>query len=201
VTDLDGAVEMVLDNEYIMSPKDLCTIGFLDKIMASGVCILKIEGRGRSPEYVNTVISCYREAIDSVTEGSYTPEKIAGWMDRLKTVYNRGFWNGYYLGQTLGEWTGKHGSVATQRKEYVGKVTNYFRNLKVAEIQMESGTLEPGDSIYIQGPTTGSIEMVIPEIRVDLKPVMKTMKGEQSSIPVETFLRRADKIYKIISVK
>ncbi len=198
VTDLDGGVEMVVDNEYIMSPKDLCTIGFLDKIIAAGVSILKIEGRGRSPEYVKTVISCYREAIDSVNEGTYSPEKVEGWMDRLKTVYNRGFWDGYYLGQTLGEWTVQHGSLAIQRKEYVGKVTNYFRKLMVAEIHMESGSLEPGDSIYIQGPTTGSIEMIIPEIRVDLKTVKKTVKGDQCSIPIDTFLRRADKIYKII---
>lgn len=198
VTDLDGGVELVIDNEYIMSPKDLCTIGFLDKIIAAGVSILKIEGRGRSPEYVNTVISCYREAVDSVTAGIYSPEKVAGWMDRLKSVYNRGFWDGYYLGQTMGEWAGQHGSLATHRKEYVGKVTNYFRKLMVAEIKMESGSLKPGDAIYIQGPTTGSVEITIPEIRVDLKSVKKTVKGDQCSIPVKTFLRRADKIYKIL---
>ncbi|MGA3013798.1 MAG: peptidase U32 family protein [Bacteroidales bacterium] len=199
VTDLDGGVELVIDNEYIMSPKDLCTIGFLDKILAAGVSILKIEGRGRSPEYVKTVVTCYREAIDSLAEGTYSEEKNADWMKRLETVYNRGFWDGYYLGQTLGEWTGQHGSLATHRKEYVGKVTNYFRKLKVAEIRMESGSLEAGDVIYIQGPTTGSLELTIPEIRVDLKTVKKTIKGEQCSIPVESFLRRADKIYKIIN--
>ncbi len=199
ITDLDGEVELMVDNEYIMSPKDLCTIGFLDKILAAGVSILKIEGRGRSPEYVNTVISCYREAVDSVADRTYSPEKVAGWMDRLKTVYNRGFWDGYYLGQTLGEWAGQHGSLATQRKEYVGKVTNYFRKLMVAEIRMESGFLKPGDAIYIQGPTTGSIEFIIPEIRVDLHPVKKTAKGDQCSIPVDTLIRRADKIYKIIN--
>jgi putative protease len=199
VTDLEGEVELMVDNEYIMSPKDLCTIGFLDKILAAGVSILKIEGRGRSPEYVNTVISCYREAVDSVAEGTYSTEKAAGWMDRLKKVYNRGFWDGYYLGRTLGEWARHHGSLATQRKEYVGKVTNYFRKLMVAEIRMESGFLKPGDAIYIQGPTTGSIEFIIPEIRVDLKPVKKTAKGDQCSIPVDTLLRRADKIYKIIN--
>ena len=199
VTDLDGEVELVVDNEYIMSPKDLCTIGFLDKILAAGVSILKIEGRGRSPEYVKTVISCYREAVDSVEDGTYSTDKVAGWMSRLKTVYNRGFWDGYYLGQTLGDWAGQHGSQATQRKEYVGKVTNYFRKLMVAEIQMESGFLKPGDAIYIQGPTTGSIDLIIPEIRVDLKPVKKTAKGDQCSILVDTFLRRADKVYKIIN--
>jgi len=198
VTDLDGGVEMVIDNEYIMSPKDLCTIGFLDKILAAGISILKIEGRGRSPEYVNTVISCYREAIDALENGSYSQENVDKWLIRLKSVYNRGFWDGYYLGQTLGEWAGQHGSVSTQRKEYVGKVTNYFRKLGVAEIQMESGFLQPGDEVYIQGPTTGSIELTIPEIRVDLKPVKKTVKGDQCSIPVENFLRRADKIYKVI---
>jgi putative protease len=198
VTDLDGNVELVIDNEYIMSPKDLCTIGFLDKILAAGVSILKIEGRGRSPEYVNTVISCYREAVDAVAEGIYLPERVEGWVKRLNKVYNRGFWEGYYLGQTLGEWAEQHGSVANQRKEYVGKVTNYFGKLKVAEIQMESGFLETGDDVYIQGPTTGSIELNIPEIRVDLKPVKKTVKGDQCSVPVETFLRRADKIYKVI---
>jgi putative protease len=198
VTELDGGVEMVIDNEYIMSPKDLCTIGFLDKIIEAGVSILKIEGRGRSPEYVKTVISCYREAVDSVNEGTYTPEKVEGWMDRLKTVYNRGFWDGYYLGQTLGEWAVQHGSLATRRKEYVGKVTNYFGKLKVAEIHMESGSLETGDSIYIQGPTTGSIERIISEIRVALKTVNKTVKGDECSIPIDTFIRRADKIYKII---
>jgi U32 family peptidase len=199
VTDLDGGIELIVDNEYIMSPRDLCTIGFLDKILAAGIGILKIEGRGRSPEYVQTVITCYREAFDSVAEGTYSEEKIADWMKRLKTVYNRGFWNGYYLGQTIGEWTGQHGSLATQRKEYVGKITNYFRKLKVAEIRMESGFLQAGDTIYIQGPTTGSIELTIPEIRVDLKTVKKTVKGEQCSIPVDSFLRRADKIYKIIN--
>ena len=200
VTDLDGEVEMVVDDEYIMSPKDLCTIGFLDRILAAGVSILKIEGRGRSPEYVGTVVRCYREAVDAVKNGSYSPEMVDKWLIRLKSVYNRGFWDGYYLGQKMGEWAGQHGSVATQRKEYVGKVTNYFTKLGVAEIQMESGFLEPGDEVYIQGPTTGSIELMIPEIRVDLKPVKKTAKGDQCSILVENFLRRADKIYKIIRI-
>ena len=199
VTDLDGGVELVIDNEYIMSPKDLCTIGFLDKIIATGISILKIEGRGRSPEYVSKVTSCYREAVDAVIAGTYSQEKVAGWINRLKTVYNRGFWDGYYLGRKLGEWTGQHGSMATKRKEYVGKVTNYFRKLRVAEILMETGSLKPGDAIYIQGPTTGSLEITIQEIRVDLKNVNKTVKGDQCSIPVSPFLRRADKIYKIIN--
>jgi U32 family peptidase len=198
VTDMDGEVELMIDNEYIMSPKDLCTIGFIDKIIKSGVSVLKIEGRGRSPEYVKTVIPCYREAVDAVTDGTYSEEKVKGWMDRLQTVYNRGFWEGYYLGRKMGEWTDKPGSVATQTKEYVGKVTNYFSRLKVAEIKMESGFLIPGDRIYIQGPTTGVVEMTIPEIRVDLKSVNRTSKNESCSIPVEPLIRRADKVYKII---
>lgn len=197
VTDFDGEIELVVDNEYIMSPKDLCTIGFLDKIIRAGVSVLKIEGRGRSPEYVQTVAGCYREAVDSVFDGTYAPEKVTSWMDRLGQVYNRGFWDGYYLGRKMGEWSDRHGSLATRKKEYVGKITNYFTNLRVAEVRMESGFLRPGDGIFIQGPTTGTLEMTIPEIRVELKPVKKTVKGELCSIPVEVFLRRADKIYKI----
>jgi len=198
VTDREGEVELEVDNEYIMSPKDLCTIGFLDKISAAGVSVLKIEGRGRSPEYVKTCVSCYKEAVNALSEGSYTTEKIDAWTLRLKSIYNRGFWEGYYLGRKTGEWAVKHGSVATESKEYSGKVINYFSRLKVAEIKMESGTLKPGDRIFITGPTTGVIEMCIPEIRVDLKPVKKTIKGERCSIPVELFLRRSDKVYKII---
>ena len=201
VTDFDGEVELVVDNEYIMSPKDLCTIGFLDKIIKAGVTILKIEGRGRSPEYVKTVVSCYREAVDSILAGTYNQQKIDSWYDRLKTVYNRGFWDGYYLGKKMGEWVSQHGSVATTSKEYVGKVTNYFTRLKVAEIRMESGALSVGDKIYIQGPTTGSIEYTIPEIRIDLKSNSKAIKGESISIPISTILRRNDKIYKILFLK
>ena len=198
VTDTDTGIELEVDNEYIMSPKDLCTIGFLDKIIGAGVSILKIEGRGRSPEYVKTVVSCYREAADSVLAGTFSQDKAEQWTLRLATVYNRGFWDGYYLGRKMGEWAVQHGSVATQSKVYAGKVTNYFTKLKVAEITMESGLLKPGDRVYIQGPTTGSIEFTIPEIRVGLNPVAKTVKGERCSIAVDTFLRRADKVYKII---
>jgi putative protease len=198
VTDFDGEFELAVDNEYIMSPRDLCTIGFLDRILKAGVSILKIEGRGRSPEYVETVVNCYREAVDAVSDGTYTPEKVDGWMKRLEKVYNRGFWDGYYLGRKTGEWTSRHGSVATRRKEYIGKVTNYFKRLKVAEVQMESGILKAGDAIYIQGPTTGSLEVTVPEIRVDLGPVRRTVKGERCSIPVDTLLRRADKVYRIL---
>ena len=198
VTDTDGGIELMVDNEYIMSPKDLCTIGFLDKIINSGVSVLKIEGRGRSPEYVKTVVSCYREAVDAVLDGTYSREKVEDWITRLKTVYNRGFWEGYYLGRKMGEWASQHGSVATTHKEYIGKVSNYFKKLKVAEIRMESGALAKGDRIYIQGPTTGVVEFTVPEIRVELKAVKKTVKGESCSVPVDFVLRRADKVYKIV---
>ena len=201
VTDTDTGIELEVDNEYIMSSKDLCTIGFLDKIAEAGVSILKIEGRGRSPEYVKTVVACYREAVDALMAGNFSQEKANLWTDRLKTVYNRGFWDGYYLGRKIGEWAGQHGSVSTRSKEYIGKVTNYFTKLKVAEIKIESGCLMPGDRVYIQGPTTGSIELIVPEIQVELKAVEKTVKGERCSIAVDTFLRKADKIYKIISTK
>jgi len=199
VTDQDTGIELEVDNAYIMSPKDLCTIEFLDKIVKAGVSVLKIEGRGRSPEYVKTVVSCYREAVDAIADGTYTPEKISQWTERLKTVYNRGFWDGYYLGRKMGEWAEQHGSVATEHKEYAGKVTNYFTKLKVVEIKIESGHLQPGDRISIQGPTTGVVDMTIPEIRVDLKTVTKAVKGDHCSISVDMFLRRADKIYKVIS--
>mgnify|MGYP000985864902 CR=1 FL=1 len=200
VTDTETLIELEVENEYIMSPKDLCTIGFLDKIINAGVSVLKIEGRGRSPEYVRTVTECYRQAADAVVAGTYSQELAERLLGKLKTVYNRGFWDGYYLGQTMGEWAEQHGSVATRSKEYVGRVTNYFSRLKVAEIRMDSGMLQPGDHVYIQGPTTGSMELTLPEIRVDLKPVGKTIKGERCSIPCETFLRRADKVYRIINL-
>ena len=198
VTDPDTGIELEVDNEYIMSPKDLCTIGFLDQILKAGVSVLKIEGRGRSPEYVKTVVSCYREAVGAIVAGTYSQALAEQLTHRLNTVYNRGFWDGYYLGRKLGEWAGQHGSVATEHKEYVGKITNYFTRLKVAEIKMESGYLSPGDRVYIQGPTTGVLELTLPEIRVDLNPVGKTVKGEWCSIPIDLFLRRADKVYKII---
>lgn len=199
VTDFEGEIELQVDNEYIMSPKDLCTIGFLDQITDAGVAILKIEGRGRSPEYVYTVVSCYREALAAIQDGTYSQEKVDAWLARLDSVYNRGFWNGYYLGQTLGEWAFQHGSVATRSKKYIGKVTNYFTKLHVAEVKLEAGSLRVGDQIYIQGPTTGVIEMKVGELRVDRTPVKKARKGEILSLPVPEFLRRADKIYKIVT--
>lgn len=201
VTDTESGDELHIDNEYIMSPKDLCTIGFLDRMIDAGVRVLKIEGRARSPEYVKTVTQCYREAIDAVVDGTYNQEKIQNWNERLSTVFNRGFWDGYYLGQRLGEWSGKYGSRATTRKVYVGKGTNYFTRLGVAEFLLESKSLQVGDKILITGPTTGVVETEVREIRVNLENVEKAKKGDLFSIPVGQVIRRSDKLYKIVSVK
>ena len=171
VTDLEGEHELEVDNEYIMSPKDLKTIGFLDKILNAGVKVLKIEGRGRSADYVKVVSQCYREAANAVFEGNYTRENIAIWEERLKTVYNRGFWDGYYLGKKLGEWTENYGSLASKKKVYAGVVTNYFTKLGVAEIKLEAQDLNIGDDIQIHGPTTGVYEATVSEIRLELEPV------------------------------
>lgn len=195
VQDFDHETELMVDNKYIMSPKDLCTIGFLDKIIEAGVSVFKIEGRGRSAEYVKTVTRCYREAADSVLAGNYTQERIDEWMKRLEKVYNRGFWDGYYLGRKIGEWTEKYGSLATRKKRYVGKVNNYFSKLGVAELKIESGELKVGDEIIINGPSTGVYEDVLGEIRVALKPVEMALKGEDCSIPVKEIVRRNDKLY------
>ena len=201
VRDKDNEIELEIDNKYIMSPKDLNTIGFLDKILKAGVRILKIEGRSRSPEYVKTVTACYKEAIQAYFNGNYNKENIKKWNKRLKTVYNRGFWDGYYLGQKLGEWTEKYGSQATKRKIYIGKITNYFTKIKVAEVKIETHSLSVGDEIKILGPTTGVHEDTVKEIRVDLKKVEKTVKSEICSIPVKSLVRRSDKLYKVIEVE
>ncbi|MDZ7742698.1 MAG: peptidase U32 family protein [Bacteroidota bacterium] len=200
VTDKDGDVELEVDNEYIMSPKDLKTIDFLDKILDAGVKVLKIEGRGRSPEYVKTVTGCYKEAVKAYFDGEYTQENIQKWNEKLKSVYNRGFWDGYYLGRKLGEWSERYGSQATKKKIYVGRVTNYYTKLQVAEVKMETQSLEVGDEIKIIGPTTGVVDEEVKEIRVDLKNVDRTVKGEVCSIPVEAFLRRSDKVYKVVEL-
>ncbi len=197
VTDDDG-IELVVDNEYIMSPKDLKTIDFLDKILDAGVRVLKIEGRGRSADYVKTVSSVYREAVDSFFEGNFTKDKLVTWNLKLGTVYNRGFWDGYYLGRKMGEWTGQYGSQATKQKVYVGMVTNYFSKLKVAEVKMETHNLRIGEEIMIIGPTTGVYEDIVSEIRVALKNVHRTIKGEMCSIPVNELVRRGDKVYKAV---
>ena len=195
VTDRETGDELAIDNQYIMSPKDLKTIHFINKVLDAGVRVLKIEGRARGPEYVRTVVSCYNEALNAVIDGNYDDEKIAQWDQRLAQVFNRGFWNGYYLGQRLGEWSAKYGSSATRVKSYAAKGVRYFSNLGVAEFLMEAGELHVGDNILIIGPTTGAVPLTVEEIRVDLKPVEKTVKGERFSIKTDVKVRPSDKIY------
>jgi putative protease len=198
VTDKDKEVELDIENEQIMSPKDLKTIHFLNKILDAGVSVLKIEGRARSAEYVKTVTGCYNEAIHAYVEGTFTYEKIERWDTRLATVFNRGFWDGYYLGQKLGEWTHTYGSEATYKKIYIGKGTNYFDRIGVAEILIESGSLEVGDHILIMGPTTGVIELTVNELRVNESSCRKADKGERCSLPVNDVIRRSDKVFKLV---
>ncbi|MFW5724950.1 MAG: peptidase U32 family protein [Bacteroidota bacterium] len=200
VKDREGEFELAIENEYIMSPKDLCTLEFIDKIIRAGVRVFKIEGRGRGPEYVKTVTKVYREAADACLQGTFTREKVDTWLAELKKVYNRGFWDGYYLGRKMGEWTERYGSQATHKKVYVGKVTNYFPKIGVAEVKMETGELRTGNSVYITGTTTGVLETTIDEIRVDLSPVNYTRKGDVCSIAVSSLVRRGDKIYRIDEV-
>ena len=195
-TEKESGYQLEIDNEYIMSPKDLCTIGFTDRLLESGVRVLKIEGRARSAEYVKVVSSCYDEAVRAVIDGTYTLERISEWKKRLSMVFNRGFWDGYYLGQKLGEWNTRYGSGATRRKVYLGKITNYFTKLNVAEIKLENGDLNRGDTILIIGPTTGVIEYNVGEIRVDLKETEKAARGDLCSVKVSDYLRRSDKVYK-----
>ncbi len=201
VTDKETGAEIEIDNEYIMSPKDLKTIHFLNKVMDAGVSVLKIEGRARSAEYVKTTVECYREAVDAYFENTFTPEKVERWNNRLASVFNRGFWDGYYLGQRLGEWSKNYGSLATKRKLYLGKCTNYFSNIKVAEFKLETNNLKVGDEIIISGPTTGVVETLVKEIRVELEPVEEGKKGERISVQIDKKLRRADKLYKLIDAK
>ncbi len=197
VKDKDSDTELEIDNEYIMSPKDLCTIGFLDKILNSGVTLLKIEGRGRSADYVKTVTSCYREAIDSITVGTYSKEKSDIWLNKLKSVYNRGFWDGYYLGQAMGEWNNVYGSQATKEKIYIGKVVNYYSKINVADIKIETQELIIGDEFMIIGNTTGVYEDIASEIRLDNKNVLSVSKGSVCSLPLKSAVHRGDKLYKL----
>jgi len=196
VTEKESGYELEIDNDFIMSPKDLCTIGFIDKLIEAGVRVFKIEGRARSAEYVKVVTTCYSEAVSAVIDGTYSREKIETWRNRLSEVFNRGFWDGYYLGQKLGEWNTQYGSSASKRKVYLGKVTNYFTKLNVAEIKVENGDFCKGDNILIMGPTTGVVEYTAGEIRVDLKETDKALKGELCSIKINEYLRRSDKVYK-----
>ena len=195
VRDRETGDELDIENQYIMSPKDLKTIHFMNKMIDAGVRVLKIEGRARGPEYVRTAVSCYHEAINACLDGTFSDEKVAEWDERLSRIFNRGFWNGYYLGQRLGEWTSKYGSSATRVKVYAAKGQRYFSNIGVAEFLMEAGELHVGDEIIITGPTTGAIPMTLTEIRVDLKPVEKTVKGERFSIKVAEKIRPSDKLY------
>lgn len=195
VKDKDTQEELNIENKYIMSPKDLKTIHFLNKMIDAGVRVFKIEGRARGPEYVRIAVSCYNEAINSIIDGTYTDAKIENWNQRLSTIFNRGFWNGYYLGQRLGEWTAKYGSSATKTKVYAAKGIRYFSEIGVAEFQMEAGELKLGDEVIITGPTTGAVPLTIKEIRVDLKPVEKTVKGERFSIKVAEKVRPSDKLF------
>lgn len=201
VKDRDSDIELDIENQYIMSPKDLKTIHFMNKMMDAGVRVFKIEGRARGPEYVRIVTECYKEAVRAYCDGTFSEAKIAVWNERLRSVFNRGFWDGYYLGQRLGEWSSKYGSGATKKKVYVAKGIKYFDKLGVAEFEMESGVLQVGDEILITGPTTGALMQTIDEIRVALKPVQKTVKGERFSIRTDTKIRPSDRLYKMEKVQ
>ncbi len=196
VTDLETGNALVVDNKYIMSPKDLCTIEFMDKMADAGVRVFKIEGRARSSEYVRRTVSCYRRAADAICDGTFTAGLAAGLKEELSEVFNRGFWDGYYQGARLGEWSEVYGSQATRRKVYCGKVTNWFDRIGVAEILVESGSLEPGDDVLITGPSTGVVEDTVREVRLEYDPVPRASKGDLCSIPVSAGkVRRGDKVY------
>ena len=200
VTDNETGTQLEIDNKYVMSPKDLKTVRFIDKMMKSGVRVFKIEGRARGPEYVYTVVKCYKEAIQSVIDGKFTEEKKDEWDERLATVFNRGFWDGYYLGQKLGEWNKNYGSCATEKKVYVGKGIKYFSKLGVAEFAIEAADFKKGDKLLITGPTTGVIYMTADEIRYDLNPVDEALKGQRVSMPVPAKVRPSDKLFKLEQV-
>ena len=201
VIDQETGFEMELDNEYIMSPKDLCTIDFLDQVADAGIKVLKIEGRGRAPEYVAKVIKCYREAIDSLENGTYNKNEVIMWMQELEKVYNRGFWNGYYLGQKLGEWSKGSGSQATQKKVYIGKGVHYFPKASVGEFKIEAYDLSIGDTILVTGPTTGAKEIEVKEMLVNDDKLNKGSKGDSITIPLNFRIRPSDKLYKIVEHK
>ncbi|MDH6355624.1 putative protease [Dysgonomonas sp. PH5-45] len=200
VRDKDSEIELEIDNEYIMSPKDLKTIHFMNKMMDAGVRVFKIEGRARGAEYVRTVVESYKEAVEAYCTGTYSQEKVDRWNTRLATVFNRGFWDGYYLGQRLGEWSMNYGSEATKRKVYIGKGIKYFSNIGVGEFLMETQSLKVGDEILITGPTTGALTQIVDEIRVDLKSVPETVKGEKFSIKLNDKIRPSDKLFKLVEV-
>ena len=201
VHDEDNGQELVIDNEYIMSAKDLCTIEIMDQLMATGIGVLKIEGRGRSADYVYSTVQCYREAVTAVAEGSYTADKVAVWKDKLASVYNRGFWEGYYLGRKFGEWAEVGGSKSTRKKTYVAKGIRYYPNIKVAEFRLESGTLKVGDDILLIGPLTGVVYHKVEELRVDNMPAESVGKGKAFAIPFKKRIRPSDKLYKLTTTE
>lgn len=200
VKDKESDTELEIDNEYIMSPKDLKTIHLLDKLLNAGISVLKIEGRGRSPEYVKTVTRCYREAVEAWFNGEFTTENVERWDKELAEVYNRGFWEGYYMGRKLGEWSPVHGSMATTKKVHVGPVANYFSKLGIVHIKMESNEIENGDQLLIIGPTTGVVEVIVQDMINNDKPCNKAIKGDNPTIPVAQMVRKNDKVYKIVPV-
>ena len=195
VTDKDTGQELEVDNQYIMSPKDLKTIHFLNKMVDAGVRVFKIEGRARGPEYVKEVVECYNQALQAICDGTYDEEKIAQWDERLSRVFNRGFWDGYYLGQRLGEWSSKYGPSSSRVKVYAAKAIRYFSKIGVAEFKLESSELAVGDEVVITGPTTGALIFKVDEIRVDLQAVEKAVKGDRFSIPVPERVRPNDRLY------
>ena len=199
VKDQTSDIELEIDNEYIMSPKDLKTIHFMNKMMDAGVRVFKIEGRARGPEYVRVVVTCYREAIEAYCDDTFTQEKIDGWNEKLATVFNRGFWDGYYLGQRLGEWTHRYGSGATKRKVYVGKAIKHFGNLGVTEFLVETQSVRKGDELLITGPTTGALFVTADDIRVNLESVTEALKGDHFSIQINEKIRPNDQLYKMVA--
>ena len=201
VRDRETGTELDIDRKYIMSPRDLKTIRFLDRMMQAGVRVFKIEGRARGPEYVDTVVRCYREAIQAVQDGTFTEERKDEWDRRLARVFNRGFWDGYYLGQTMGEWSEVHGSMATERKVYVGRGVKYYNRLSVAEFKIEASPLSVGDRILVTGPTTGALESTVEEIRFDLRPVQTAVQGQHISIPLPKKIRPSDKLFKLVKAE
>lgn len=199
VKDKTSDIELEIDNEYIMSPKDLKTIHFMNKMMDAGVRVFKLEGRARGPEYVRVVTSCYKEAVEACCNDAYTEERIADWNERLSAVFNRGFWDGYYLGQRLGEWTHRYGSGATKRKVYVGKAVKHFGNIGVTEFLVETQSVKPGDELLITGPTTGAVFITADDIRVERAAVPEAVKGDYFSIKTEDKIRPNDQLYKMVA--
>lgn len=195
VRDRETDEELVVDNKFIMSPKDLKTIHFLDRMAEAGVRVFKIEGRARGPEYVHEAVECYSEALQAVCDGTFSENLVVGWDDRLSKIFNRGFWNGYYLGQRLGEWSAKYGSSATRTKVYAAKVMRYFPKIGIGEFQLEAGEIKVGDEVVVTGPTTGALIFKVEELRLDLKPVECVRKGDRFSMPVPEKVRQSDRLY------